>query len=196
MEGCHSFIILDWARPLKDDMVSGKKCCLIKVIHYFTAIMHPQYCFIWRPERKSEIITKPHYLGPQMCWKSKHKLFASVDLYSAEASDGETLTTGAVVRLCGSFEGTFFFFFLALSTTWATHHIDQINQIPRGYPCIYISLWLPHLFDVYPVSSASRLLWFSRYQNMLPASLQTHILRTGSLLWINHEKADGIEHLE
>ncbi|XP_041814866.1 fibronectin type III domain-containing protein 1 [Chelmon rostratus] len=23
MEGCHSFIILDWARPLKDDMVSG-----------------------------------------------------------------------------------------------------------------------------------------------------------------------------
>lgn len=25
MEGCHSFIILDWARPLKDDMVSGKK---------------------------------------------------------------------------------------------------------------------------------------------------------------------------
>lgn len=24
MEGCHSFIILDWARPLKDDMVSGK----------------------------------------------------------------------------------------------------------------------------------------------------------------------------
>uniref|UniRef100_A0A3B4H1W9 Fibronectin type-III domain-containing protein n=1 Tax=Pundamilia nyererei TaxID=303518 RepID=A0A3B4H1W9_9CICH len=22
MEGCHSFIILDWARPLKDDMVS------------------------------------------------------------------------------------------------------------------------------------------------------------------------------
>lgn len=26
MEGCHSFIILDWARPLKDDMVSGKKC--------------------------------------------------------------------------------------------------------------------------------------------------------------------------
>lgn len=27
MEGCHSFIILDWARPLKDDMVSGKKCC-------------------------------------------------------------------------------------------------------------------------------------------------------------------------
>lgn len=26
MEGCHSFIILDWGRPLKDDMVSGKKC--------------------------------------------------------------------------------------------------------------------------------------------------------------------------
>lgn len=25
MEGCHSFIILDWGRPLKDDMVSGKK---------------------------------------------------------------------------------------------------------------------------------------------------------------------------
>lgn len=25
MEGCHSFIILDWARPLKGDMVSGKK---------------------------------------------------------------------------------------------------------------------------------------------------------------------------
>lgn len=24
MEGCHSFIILDWAQPLKDDMVSGK----------------------------------------------------------------------------------------------------------------------------------------------------------------------------
>lgn len=24
MEGCHSFIILDWARPLKGDMVSGK----------------------------------------------------------------------------------------------------------------------------------------------------------------------------
>lgn len=24
MEGCHSFIILDWARPLKDDMVSGE----------------------------------------------------------------------------------------------------------------------------------------------------------------------------
>lgn len=24
MEGCHSFIILDWARPLKDEMVSGK----------------------------------------------------------------------------------------------------------------------------------------------------------------------------
>lgn len=23
MEGCHSFVILDWARPLKDDMVSG-----------------------------------------------------------------------------------------------------------------------------------------------------------------------------
>lgn len=26
MEGCHSFIILDWARPLKDDMVSGENC--------------------------------------------------------------------------------------------------------------------------------------------------------------------------
>lgn len=26
MEGCHSFIILDWALPLKGDMVSGKKC--------------------------------------------------------------------------------------------------------------------------------------------------------------------------
>lgn len=25
MEGCHSFIILDWGQPLKDDMVSGKK---------------------------------------------------------------------------------------------------------------------------------------------------------------------------
>lgn len=25
MEGCHSFIILDWAKPLKDDMVSGKE---------------------------------------------------------------------------------------------------------------------------------------------------------------------------
>lgn len=25
MEGCHSFIILDWGRPLKDDMVSGEK---------------------------------------------------------------------------------------------------------------------------------------------------------------------------
>ncbi|XP_061097522.1 fibronectin type III domain-containing protein 1 [Conger conger] len=25
MEGCHSFVILDWARPLKDDMVSGYK---------------------------------------------------------------------------------------------------------------------------------------------------------------------------
>lgn len=24
MEGCHSFIILDWARPLKGDMVSGE----------------------------------------------------------------------------------------------------------------------------------------------------------------------------
>lgn len=23
MEGCHSFIILDWGRPLRDDMVSG-----------------------------------------------------------------------------------------------------------------------------------------------------------------------------
>lgn len=23
MEGCHSFVILDWARPLKDDVVSG-----------------------------------------------------------------------------------------------------------------------------------------------------------------------------
>lgn len=23
MEGCHSFVILDWARPLQDDMVSG-----------------------------------------------------------------------------------------------------------------------------------------------------------------------------
>lgn len=28
MEGCHSFIILDWARPLKDDMVSGEKSLL------------------------------------------------------------------------------------------------------------------------------------------------------------------------
>lgn len=27
MEGCHSFIILDWARPLKDDMVSGEERC-------------------------------------------------------------------------------------------------------------------------------------------------------------------------
>lgn len=25
MEGCHSFIILDWARPLAGDMVSGKR---------------------------------------------------------------------------------------------------------------------------------------------------------------------------
>lgn len=24
MEGCHSFVILDWALPLKDDMVSGE----------------------------------------------------------------------------------------------------------------------------------------------------------------------------
>ena len=24
MEGCHSFVILDWPIPLKDDMVSGK----------------------------------------------------------------------------------------------------------------------------------------------------------------------------
>lgn len=24
MEGCHSFVILDWAIPLKDDMVSGE----------------------------------------------------------------------------------------------------------------------------------------------------------------------------
>lgn len=29
MEGCHSFIILDWARPLKDDMVSGKNVLLL-----------------------------------------------------------------------------------------------------------------------------------------------------------------------
>lgn len=27
MEGCHSFIILDWARPVKDDMVSGEEGC-------------------------------------------------------------------------------------------------------------------------------------------------------------------------
>lgn len=27
MEGCHSFIILDWARPVKDDMVSGEDGC-------------------------------------------------------------------------------------------------------------------------------------------------------------------------
>ncbi len=27
MEGCHSFVILDWALPLKDDMVSGECVC-------------------------------------------------------------------------------------------------------------------------------------------------------------------------
>lgn len=35
MEGCHSFIILDWARPLKDDMVSGKNFLLLFMTNSF-----------------------------------------------------------------------------------------------------------------------------------------------------------------
>lgn len=34
MEGCHSFIILDWARPLKDDMVSGKNLPPLLWVHF------------------------------------------------------------------------------------------------------------------------------------------------------------------
>uniref|UniRef100_A0A3B3VE22 Fibronectin type III domain containing 1 n=1 Tax=Poecilia latipinna TaxID=48699 RepID=A0A3B3VE22_9TELE len=42
MEGCHSFIILDWAKPLKDDMVSATEsliksqhCALLECRYYF-----------------------------------------------------------------------------------------------------------------------------------------------------------------
>lgn len=36
MEGCHSFIILDWARPLKDDMVSGENFLAV-VVNLFSS---------------------------------------------------------------------------------------------------------------------------------------------------------------
>lgn len=38
MEGCHSFIILDWARPLKDDMVSGNNFLAVVVNSFFFVI--------------------------------------------------------------------------------------------------------------------------------------------------------------
>lgn len=39
MEGCHSFIILDWARPIKGDMVSGMKPNLSYSVYHLLFVL-------------------------------------------------------------------------------------------------------------------------------------------------------------